>query len=440
MQSLYAPFVIVAPSSRVEMDTLTQFGFGDRAVVIDRVDEHPTVPSVTVDNRRGIELAFDHLRSLGHRRIGYVSGISGIHTAHERLDAYSELGAESIVLDSGVDADAGAGAAQLLAVTDPPTAIIAGNDMTAFGVISKLAAQGLRVPTDVSVVGFDGLVLSARYNPVLTTIRQPIAGHGQHRDRPRGEEGTRRIGRSRCPDPRAAGRGLHRRAAGMTARTGGELPRIPGVRYADHVAFTVPDLDQAVRFFVEALGAQELYRSTRGRMPTSCPRTSPCQRTRGLTLAMPDAANLNVELFEWSSSDRRTEHPRHSDAGGHHLCFTVADVDQAVAVLRGIPGVRLLGDRKEVAGDSPRVAGNRWIYFLTPWGLLMEIVDRSRVADPPPWSAPPTGTPQLTTPQHTTTPERTSDHAYRRPTLAPRNRPFRRRSSCSRPPAWTPRR
>ena len=59
----------------------------------------------------------------------------------------------------------------------------------------------------------------------------------------------------------------------MTARTGGELPRIPGVRYADHVAFTVPDLDQAVQFFVQTLGAQELYRSTRG--------PSPCQRTRG---------------------------------------------------------------------------------------------------------------------------------------------------------------
>ena len=52
-------------------------------------------------------------------------------------------------------------------------------------------------------------------------------------------------------------------------------------------------------------------------------------------------------------------------------------------VLRDIPGVRVLGDRKEVAGDSPRVAGNRWTYFLTPWGLLMELVDRSRVADPP---------------------------------------------------------
>jgi hypothetical protein len=61
----------------------------------------------------------------------------------------------------------------------------------------------------------------------------------------------------------------------------------------------------------------------------------------------------------------------------------VDDVDEAIAVLQEIPGVRVLGERKEVAGDSPRVAGNRWTYFITPWGLLMEIVDRSRVASPP---------------------------------------------------------
>jgi hypothetical protein len=61
----------------------------------------------------------------------------------------------------------------------------------------------------------------------------------------------------------------------------------------------------------------------------------------------------------------------------------VDDVDQAVSHLKRIPGVRILGDRKEVAGDSPAVAGNRWIYFLTPWGLLMELVDRSRVQSPP---------------------------------------------------------
>ena len=181
MQSLYAPFGIVAPSTRVDIDTLTKFQFGDRVVVIDRVDEDAAVPSVTVDSRRGIELAFEHLRSLGHRRIGYVSGISGTHTAQERMDAYTDLAeGDPVVLDSGTDTEAGErAAAQFVAMTDDrPTAIIAANDMTAFGVISALTAQGFRVPADVSVIGFDGLTLGARFNPALTTICQPIADMG----------------------------------------------------------------------------------------------------------------------------------------------------------------------------------------------------------------------------------------------------------------------
>jgi catechol 2,3-dioxygenase-like lactoylglutathione lyase family enzyme len=170
----------------------------------------------------------------------------------------------------------------------------------------------------------------------------------------------------------------------MTTRVAGELPRVPGVRYADHVAFTVPDLDQAVAFFVQALGAHELYRSTRGPDERFMPENFAVPADASLTLAMLRLPpNLNIELFEWSTADRRADHPRHSDAGGHHLCFLVDDVDEAITVLREIPGVRVLGDRKEVAGDSPRVAGNRWTYFLSPWGLLMEIVDRSRVSDPP---------------------------------------------------------
>ena len=180
MQSLYAPFGIVAPSTRVDVDSLTQFDFGNRVVVIDRVDEHSTVPSVTVDNRRGIELAFEHLRSLGHHRIGYVSGISGTHTAQDRIDAYRDLvDGDPIVLDSGADTEAGErAAAQFVAMTDRPTAIIAAKDVVAFGLISALAVQGVRVPTDVSVVGFDGLSLGARFNPALTTVRQPIADMG----------------------------------------------------------------------------------------------------------------------------------------------------------------------------------------------------------------------------------------------------------------------
>lgn len=180
MQSLYAPFGIIAPSTRVDIDALMQFEFGQRLVVIDRVDHQAGVPTVTVDSRRGIELAFEHLRSLGHRRIGYVSGIAGTHTAQDRMDAYRDLAdGEPIVLDSGADTEAGErAAAQFAAMVEPPTAIIAANDMVAFGVISALARRGFRVPEDVSVVGFDGLALGARFNPALTTVRQPIADMG----------------------------------------------------------------------------------------------------------------------------------------------------------------------------------------------------------------------------------------------------------------------
>lgn len=159
---------------------------------------------------------------------------------------------------------------------------------------------------------------------------------------------------------------------------------MPGIRHVDHAAFTVPDLDEAVSFFVEVLGAEELYRSQRGPDPTFMPENFAVPEDAALNLVMLRLPpNLNIELFEWHAGDQRMEHPRHSDRGGHHLAFVVDDVDAAIAHLRTIAGVQILGERKEVAGDSPTVAGNRWTYFVTPWGLLMELVDRSRVRNPP---------------------------------------------------------
>jgi catechol 2,3-dioxygenase-like lactoylglutathione lyase family enzyme len=159
---------------------------------------------------------------------------------------------------------------------------------------------------------------------------------------------------------------------------------IPGLRHADHVAFTVPNLEQAVDFFVEQLGAEELYRSRRGPDPTFIEENFEMPPDAVLELAMLRLPpNLNVELFRWTGVGLRTEPPRHGDAGGHHLAFVVDDIDAAVEHLRAVPGVRLLGRVKQVAQDSPRVAGNRWTYVVTPWGLLLELVDRSRVKDPP---------------------------------------------------------
>ncbi|MDQ2662343.1 MAG: VOC family protein [Actinomycetota bacterium] len=159
---------------------------------------------------------------------------------------------------------------------------------------------------------------------------------------------------------------------------------VPGLRHLDHVGLTVPDLDAAVAFFVEHFGAEELYRSTRGPDAAFMPENFDVDADAALELSMLRLPpNVNLELFQWTGAERHLDPPRASDAGGRHLCFVVDDVDAAVAHLSRVPGVRILGEVKEVGQDSPHVAGNRWTYFLTPWGLQLELVDRSRVASPP---------------------------------------------------------
>ncbi|WP_129660804.1 VOC family protein [Rothia halotolerans] len=159
---------------------------------------------------------------------------------------------------------------------------------------------------------------------------------------------------------------------------------LPGIRWVDHVAFTVPDLEAATKLFTELLGGEELYRSTRGPDAAFMPLHFGVPEDAHLELRMLRLPpNLNVELFQWWSSDQAPSFPRPSDAGGHHLAFVVEDVDEVVAAIEDHSCVKVLGHRKEVAGDSPSVAGNRWVYARTDWGLVLEFVDRSRVINPP---------------------------------------------------------
>lgn len=159
---------------------------------------------------------------------------------------------------------------------------------------------------------------------------------------------------------------------------------VPGLRYVDHLGVTVPDLQQAIDFFVSVFGAEELYRSTRGRDPEFLNRNFGVPADEAFTLAMLRLPpNLNLELFEWTGADGSNRQPGPNDVGAHHLCFAVEDVDAACDHLRQIAGVRILGDVKEVGADSPYVAGNRWTYVDTPWGMRLELVDRSRVVNPP---------------------------------------------------------
>jgi len=183
MNAMYAPFGVIAPSTRFDIDALREFAFWRRVVVIDRMDDDPSVPTVTVDSARGIQLAVEHLTGLGHRTIAYLAGISGTHTAQDRREAYLRFAAEAsvapVILDGGVGSTASERAVEQYLGLDPrPTAVIAANDMLAFGFMSALGAHGIRVPEEVSVVGFDGLALGETFNPALTTVRQPIADMG----------------------------------------------------------------------------------------------------------------------------------------------------------------------------------------------------------------------------------------------------------------------
>lgn len=185
MQAMYAPFAIIAPYARVFAADFESRGFGRRLVVIDRVESGDQTPTVTVDSSTGIALALEHLVELGHTSIAYVSGIAGTHTAEDRRQAYRTLvqqhGMTPIELDRGAVA-VGAGeraAVELASMPERPTAVIAGNDLVAFGLISSLGTRGISVPGDVSVVGFDGLPLGARCNPPLTSVQQPITELGR---------------------------------------------------------------------------------------------------------------------------------------------------------------------------------------------------------------------------------------------------------------------
>jgi DNA-binding LacI/PurR family transcriptional regulator len=142
-----------------------------------------SVRSVGTTNWQGGMTAARHLVELGHRRIGAIGGPDDLWSFRARLDGYrSALRRANLPVDEAlvrydtVSADGGLRQArELLGLSDPPTAIMAGNDAQAFGVLQALAERGLRSPDDVSVTGFDDLPIATWATPPLTTVRQPLA-------------------------------------------------------------------------------------------------------------------------------------------------------------------------------------------------------------------------------------------------------------------------
>jgi LacI family transcriptional regulator len=155
---------------------------GIPAVLVNRNTAGGRLPYVGADERTGITLAVDHLVALGHRRISYLAGPQDTSTGRERAAAFRQAieghglptGRGQVRVCSAFTEAAGAVAAkQLLARAPDFTAVLAGNDLIAFGVLAVLADAGRRCPEDVSVIGFNDLPLVDKLTPPLTTVRLP---------------------------------------------------------------------------------------------------------------------------------------------------------------------------------------------------------------------------------------------------------------------------
>ena len=151
-------------------------------ITVDHVSEQAEFPSVTTDCYEGTCMALRHLISLGHRKIAYIAGDERLASARDRRRAYLEtmdqygLGSDSDYIVEGdfTRLRGFEATTALLSLDRPPTAIFAANDLSAFGAIAAIKMAGLRVPDDVSVIGFDDIPFSAEYSPALTTVRQPL--------------------------------------------------------------------------------------------------------------------------------------------------------------------------------------------------------------------------------------------------------------------------
>jgi LacI family repressor for deo operon, udp, cdd, tsx, nupC, and nupG len=139
------------------------------------------VPVVEIDNKAGAREATRHLIGLGHRRIGHIGGTAATTATPKRFDGYAaalaeaglELRPELVRYGVFSIATGAEEMVELLALPEPPTAVFCGSDEIAMGAIRTIKQARLRVPEDISIVGFDNIYFAAVTDPPLTTIDQP---------------------------------------------------------------------------------------------------------------------------------------------------------------------------------------------------------------------------------------------------------------------------
>ncbi|MGD0806512.1 MAG: LacI family DNA-binding transcriptional regulator [Anaerolineales bacterium] len=178
--------LLVLPRSPADyIGTLTGRNFP--FVLIDHQGTGRNCPAVGATNWQGAYRATEYLIKLGHSRIGFITGSMDLGCSMERLEGYLSAlrthhasdAPELIYEGTFFQPDGYAGASALLDLPNPPSAIFASNDIMALGVMDAVRSRGLRIPDDVSIVGFDDIPQSAVVRPALTTVNQPLEKMGR---------------------------------------------------------------------------------------------------------------------------------------------------------------------------------------------------------------------------------------------------------------------
>lgn len=177
--------LIVPLLDREYLETLREHKFP--YVLVDQID--PKFHSAVVDstNWQGAYDATQHLIELGHRRIAFIKGLPALQSAAERWQGYRAALSdhqipydETLVLEGDFFTPSGYAAGQhLISMSPRPTAVFASNDLMALGVMQAFYEGGLRVPHDISLVGFDDIPQVSLVYPQLTTVRQPLEQMGR---------------------------------------------------------------------------------------------------------------------------------------------------------------------------------------------------------------------------------------------------------------------
>ena len=172
---------VIIASSRLAESDLSELVTSKPVVLINR--ELNGVPSVVTDYDIGSRQAVEHLVALGHRKIAYVEGPATTWSNGQRRSGFqnemTEHGLEPIVFGPYAPRFEGGVPAADIAVARGVTAVIAYNDLMAFGIMSRLISRGLNVPDRISVIGFDDIPAASICSPPLTTVRTWIAATGR---------------------------------------------------------------------------------------------------------------------------------------------------------------------------------------------------------------------------------------------------------------------